>query len=182
MFNMIELPYEKNNFESLISAETFEFHYGKHYKTYLDNLNKLIEGTELDNLELEEVIKKSFNKADMVAVFNNAAQVYNHEFYFRNLQLISNSLKEQIISEFGTLDKFKQEWTAASLSQFGSGWVWLVERNGELDIIKTSNADSPIARGEAPLLCIDIWEHAYYIDYKNARANYVDAFLKIVLG
>ncbi len=184
MFEAIKLPYKTDIFEPAISKETFEFHYGKHYQTYLDNINKIVEDNDgLKGKSIEDIIKYSYDKEDMGAVFNNAAQVYNHEFYFNNLRQISDDLKNQIIYDFGSIEKFKQEWKVASLAQFGSGWVWLVEsKSGKLEIIKTSNANTPIAQGQSPLMTIDVWEHAYYIDYQNRRGDYVDAYMDIVLG
>ncbi len=183
MFEAIKLPYETTIFEPSISQKTFEFHYGKHYKTYLDNLNKLVDGNAaLSGKNVVEIIKIAHDKPELAGLFNNAAQVYNHEFYFNNLKPISASLKEQIKYEFGSLEKFMQEWKAQSLAQFGSGWVWLVEnKEGKLEIVKTSNAQTPIAEDIAPLMTIDVWEHAYYIDYQNRRGDYIDAYLDIVL-
>ncbi|MBA4141587.1 MAG: superoxide dismutase [Nitrosospira sp.] len=176
------LPYADNALDPVISANTLGFHYGKHHKTYVDNLNKLIEGTELAGLSLEEVIASSAGKADKVGVFNNAAQVWNHTFYWNSLTPNGggeppSALKQKIGASFGSVEACKKELATAATTQFGSGWAWLVKEGDKLQIIKTSNADLPLTKGMSPLLTIDIWEHAYYLDYQNRRADYVNAVL-----
>lgn len=176
------LPYADNALDPVISANTLGFHYGKHHKTYVDNLNKLIEGTELAGLSLEEVIASSAGKADKVGVFNNAAQVWNHTFYWNSLTPNGggeppSALKQKIEASFGSVEACKKELATAATTQFGSGWAWLVKEGDKLQIIKTSNADLPLTKGMSPLLTIDVWEHAYYLDYQNRRADYVNAVL-----
>lgn len=180
-FELPILPYEKNALEPYISAKTIEFHYGKHHKSYIDNLNNLIKGSAYENMSLEEIIVASSQKGD-VAIFNNAAQAWNHNFFWHSMRANGGGepkeeLKARLIKDFGSVEKFKEEFKAAAVSQFGSGWAWLVEDNGVLRVIKTSNADTPIAHGLKPLLTIDVWEHAYYLDYQNLRAAFVDAYL-----
>jgi Fe-Mn family superoxide dismutase len=177
-----KLPYELNALEPYISKETLEYHYGKHHQTYVTNLNNLIPGTEFENMELEEIVKKSSG-----GIFNNAAQVWNHTFYWHcfNPQKTSPSLSldEAINKYFGSMEEFKKKFTAAAVANFGSGWTWLVKNksNGELSIISTSNAQTPISGLEfEPLMTCDVWEHAYYIDYRNARLKYVENFWNIL--
>jgi Fe-Mn family superoxide dismutase len=176
------LPYADNALAPVISANTIGFHYGKHHKGYVDNLNKLIAGTEFANLPLEEIITKTAGKADKTAIFNNAAQTWNHTFYWRSLKPKGGgeppaALKQKIEASFGTLDACKKELATAALAQFGSGWVWLVQDGDKLKVVKTGNADVPLTTGLKPLLTIDVWEHAYYLDYQNRRADYVNAVL-----
>ena len=176
------LPYADNALEPVISAKTLGFHYGKHHKTYVDNLNKLVAGTELADKSLEEVITATAGQADKVGIFNNAAQVWNHTFYWNSLSPKGggeppSSLKQKIEASFGDLDAFKKEFANAAVTQFGSGWAWLVKDGDSLKIIKTSNADLPLTKGLKPLLTIDVWEHAYYLDYQNRRPDYVSAVL-----
>ena len=176
-----ELPYAKDALAPSISAETLEYHYGKHHKTYVDNLNKLIPGTEFENLSLEEIIKKASG-----GIFNNAAQIWNHTFYWKCLSPSGGSeptgeLANAINKSFGSFAQFKDKFTTTATTLFGSGWVWLVKNpDGSLAIESASNAGSPLKEGKKPLLTCDVWEHAYYIDYRNARAKYVEAFWKIV--
>ncbi len=186
-FKMVELPYEKNALEPYISAKTFDFHYGKHYKTYVDNLNKLIENTEFAAMTLEEIIKNTYGKPEYTAIFNNAAQTWNHEFFWKSMRPNGGGepkadLKQKIETSFGTVEKFKEEFKNAAITQFGSGWAWLVEDGDKLKVIKTSNADTPIAHNYKPLLTIDVWEHAYYLDYQNRRADFVDEYIKNLLN
>ena len=186
-FKMVELPYEKNALEPYISAQTFDFHYGKHYKTYVDNLNKLIENTEFSAMTLEEIIKNTYGKPEYAAIFNNAAQTWNHEFFWKSMRPNGGGepkadLKQKIEASFGTVEKFREEFRNAAITQFGSGWAWLVEDGDKLKIIKTSNADTPIAHNYKPLLTIDVWEHAYYLDYQNKRADFVDEYIKNLLN
>jgi Fe-Mn family superoxide dismutase len=176
------LPYGDNALDPVISANTLGFHYGKHHKTYVDNLNKLITGTELADLSLEEVITATAGKADKVGVFNNAAQVWNHTFYWSSLSPNGGgeppaALRQKIEASFGSVDACKKELATAATTQFGSGWAWLVKDGDKLQVTKTSNADLPLTKGLKPLLTIDVWEHAYYLDYQNRRVDYVNAVL-----
>lgn len=180
-FDLPNLPYEMNSLEPHISKETLEYHYGKHHKTYIDNLNKLVPGTEFEKSSLEEIIKKSSG-----GMFNNAAQVWNHTFYWNCLSPNGGGepkgeLMDKIIADFGSYAAFKEKFTNASITTFGSGWGWLVKNtDGKLEIISTSNADTPMVHGKKALLTCDVWEHAYYIDYRNARPKYLDAFWNLV--
>jgi Fe-Mn family superoxide dismutase len=176
------LPYAENALDPVISANTLSFHYGKHHKTYVDNLNKLIVGTEFAGLSLEQVIKNVAGKGDKAAIFNNAAQVWNHTFYWRSLRANGGgeppaAVKQKIESAFGSLDGCKKELATAATTQFGSGWAWLVLEGDKLKVVKTGNAETPLTTGAKPLLTIDVWEHAYYLDYQNRRADYVNAVL-----
>lgn len=175
-----ELPYAMDALEPHISRETLEYHYGKHHRTYVDNLNKLIPGTEFEKLSLEDIIKKASG-----GVFNNAAQIWNHTFYWNCLSPKSGepsgALSDAIKKSFGSIDEFKQKFSQTAITTFGSGWGWLVKNPaGELEIVSTSNAGCPLTDGKQPLLTCDVWEHAYYIDYRNARPKYVETFWKIV--
>jgi len=174
------LPYEMNALEPHISKETLEYHYGKHHKTYVDNLNNLIVNTEFADKDLEYIILHSTG-----GIFNNAAQVWNHTFYWHCLTpknpAIPASLNQAIQKAFGSFEEFKTHFTKTALTTFGSGWAWLVKKqDGALDIVSTSNAQNPLTLQQKPLLTCDVWEHAYYIDYRNARANYVDHFWSLV--
>jgi Fe-Mn family superoxide dismutase len=176
------LPYADNALEPVISANTMGFHYGKHHKGYVDNLDKLVAGTEFAGLPLEKIITETAGKADKTAIFNNAAQTWNHTFYWLSLKPKGGGeapavLKQRIEASFGTLDACKKELAAAAMAQFGSGWVWLVLDGDKLTVVKTGNAGVPITAGMKPLLTIDVWEHAYYLDYQNRRADYVSAVL-----
>ncbi len=181
------LPYAENALEPVISANTINFHYAKHHKGYVDNLNKLIAGTEFAGLPLEKIITETAGKPDKAAIFNNAAQAWNHAFYWRSLSSKgggepSADLKQKIEASFGTVDACKKELAAAATTQFGSGWAWLALDGGKLTVIKTGNADSPLAKGMKPLFTIDVWEHAYYLDYQNRRADYVSAVLEKLIN
>lgn len=171
------LPYALDALQPHISKETLEYHYGKHHQTYVTNLNNLIKGTEFENATLEEIVKKS-----SAGVFNNAAQVWNHTFYWNCLTpngggAPSGALADAINAKWGSFDKFKEEFTKSCLANFGSGWTWLAKKaDGSVDIVNTSNAATPLTGADTPLMTCDIWEHAYYIDYRNARAKYVEAF------
>ena len=176
------LPYADNALSPVISANTLGFHYGKHHKAYVDNLNKLVEGTEFANLSLEKIITLTAGKAEKSAIFNNAAQTWNHTFYWNSLSPKGGGeppagLKQKIQDSFGSLDACKKELAAAATTQFGSGWAWLVLDGSKLKVVKTANAETPITTGLKPLLTIDVWEHAYYLDYQNRRADYVNAVL-----
>ena len=176
------LPYEKNALEPNISAETLEFHHGKHHQAYVTNLNNLIKGTEFESAALEDIIKKSSG-----GVFNNAAQIWNHTFYWQSMRspkkdnAPAGKLADAINKAFGSFDKFKEEFSKSAVGNFGSGWTWLVQRpDGSLGIVNTSNAATPITGSDKPLFTIDVWEHAYYIDYRNARPKYVESFWDLV--
>lgn len=180
-FELPPLPYELNALEPIISKETLEYHYGKHHKAYVDKLNKLIPGTEFENKSLEEIIKKSKG-----GIFNNAAQVWNHTFYWNCMGPKAGgepkgALGEAIKKTFGSFDEFKEEFTKKSVETFGSGWGWLVENaKGDLEIVSTSNAGTPMTDNQNALLTCDVWEHAYYIDYRNQRPKYLESFWKLV--
>jgi len=176
------LPYADNALDPVISANTISFHYGKHHKAYVDNLNKLIAGTEFADLTLEKIITGTAGKPDKTAIFNNAAQMWNHTFYWSSLRPKgggepSGVMKQKIDASFGTWDECKKELASAAMTQFGSGWAWLALDGDKFKVIKTGNADLPLTKGMKPLLTIDVWEHAYYLDYQNRRADYVNAVL-----
>jgi len=178
------LPYPENALEPVITSNTLSFHYGKHHKAYVDNLNKLVKGTDFADLSLEKIIMDTAGKSDKTAIFNNAAQSWNHTFYWKCLKPNGGGeppaeLKQKLEASFGSIEAFKKEFAAAAVSQFGSGWAWLVTDSGKLKIVKTSNAEVPFTSttGMKPLLTIDVWEHAYYLDYQNRRADYVNALL-----
>lgn len=176
-----KLPYEMNALAPTISQETLEYHYGKHHQAYVTNLNKLIPGTEFENMSLEDTIMKSSG-----GIFNNAAQIWNHTFYWHCLTPHSagepnGKLADAINKKFGSFDEFKKNFSQTAIATFGSGWGWLVKNNNnELDIISTSNAGTPMKENKKALLTCDVWEHAYYIDYRNARPTYVENFWKLV--
>ena len=180
-FTLPQLPYAMNALAPHISEETLQYHYGKHHQAYVNNLNKLIPGTEFENLSLEEIIMKSKG-----GVFNNAAQVWNHTFYWHSLTPNGGGepkgkLADAITKNFGSFDAFKEQFTQAAATTFGSGWAWLVRDDaGALKIISTSNAATPMTEGLTALLTCDVWEHAYYIDYRNARPDYINAFWALV--
>jgi Fe-Mn family superoxide dismutase len=173
------LPYSENSLEPVISAKTISFHYGKHHKTYVDNLNKLTAGTEYADLTLEKIITSTAGKPEKSAIFNNAAQTWNHTFYWNSLAPTGGGkppaeLRLKIEAAFGSVDACKKELVNAAISQFGSGWVWLVLDDGLLKVVKTANAEIPMTLGFTPLLTIDVWEHAYYLDYQNRRVDYAN--------
>ena len=181
-----KLPFEDNALAPTISSNTISFHYGKHHKTYVDNLNKAIAGTELAEKPLIEIVRAVAGKSDKAAVFNNAAQVWNHTFYWNSLSpkstTPSKDLADRIEKDLGGMAKFKEQLSAAALCQFGSGWAWLVLDGGVLKVTKTPNAETPITTAAKPLLTLDVWEHAYYLDYQNKRADYVAAVLDKLLN
>ena len=182
-----DLPYAKDALAPVISANTLEFHYGKHHKAYVDNGNKLIAGSELADADLETIIKKTAGDAAKAGIFNNAAQVWNHTFYWRSLLPQgggppTGAIAAKITAAFGNYDKFAEELKNAGVTQFGSGWAWLVLDGGQLKIMKTANADTPIAHGLKPILTIDVWEHAYYLDYQNRRPDYLTAVIEKLLN
>ena len=180
-FELPKLPYAQSELEPVISEKTISFHYGKHHQTYVNNLNNLIIGTEFENADLDNIVKKSDG-----AIFNNAAQVWNHNFYFLALTpkkgtQPSEKLAKAIDAVWGSLDNFKEEFEKAAVSVFGSGWAWLVsDESGKLSIVKESNAGNPITRNLKPILTFDVWEHAYYLDYQNRRADQMKALWDIV--
>lgn len=180
-FTLPELPYPMDALSPHISAETLEYHYGKHHNAYVTNLNKLVEGTPNAEKKLEDIICNSEG-----GLFNNAAQVWNHSFYWNCLSPNgggepSGAVSDAINEAFGSFDSFKEQFSAAAATQFGSGWAWLVKNtSGKLEIVKTSNAECPLTNGVKPLLTCDVWEHAYYIDYRNARPKYIEAFWSLV--
>ena len=174
------LPYAKDALQPHISAETLEYHYGKHHQAYVTNLNNLIKGTEFENLPLEEIIKKSQG-----GIFNNSAQVWNHTFFWNCMTpngggAPTGPVADAINAKWGSFDKFKEEFQKSAVSNFGSGWTWLVKKtDGTVDIVNTSNAATPLTTENKALLTVDVWEHAYYIDYRNARAKFLDAFWNV---
>jgi Fe-Mn family superoxide dismutase len=181
------LPYAENALEPHYSAKTISFHYGKHHKAYVDNLNKLIAGTPLEGHGLESIIKESAGKADKAGVFNNAAQIWNHSFYWNSLKAGGGgappaALAKLIERDFGSLDALKKELATAATTQFGSGWAWLAEDKGKLVVTKTPNAELPMTKGQKALLTIDVWEHAYYLDYQNRRPDYANAVIEKLLN
>jgi len=181
-FALPPLPYADTALAPVISAQTISFHYGKHHKAYVDNLNKLVPGTDLEGKSLEEIIVATAGKADRAGIFNNAAQVWNHTFYWNCLKpngggAPTGALATKIDAAFGSFDNFKKEFANAALTQFGSGWAWLVAEGDAVKIVKTGNAEVPFTKGQKPLLTIDVWEHAYYLDYQNRRADYANALI-----
>lgn len=176
------LPYADNALAPIISANTIGFHYGKHHKAYVDNLTKLVTGTVFADLPLEKIITSSAGVADKMAIFNNAAQIWNHTFFWNSLRPngggeLPAKLKEKIEASFGSVHACKKELSTAAMAQFGSGWAWLVLDGDKLKAVKTGNAETPLTTSNKPLLTIDVWEHAYYLDYQNRRADYVNAVL-----
>ncbi len=183
MFKLQPLKYELDALEPYISQKTMEFHYHKHHQTYINNLNELIKNTEFEDMSLIDIIKQTSGNNHLSAIFNNAAQTWNHTFFWNSMcpnggGKPHGSLMTDIKNSFGSYDNFRTEFKKAALSQFGSGWVWLIKKDEKhLAIMKTSNADNPIAHNLEPILTIDVWEHAYYLDYQNKRADFVDAYL-----
>ena len=182
MIELPKLPYEMNALEPHISQKTLEFHYGKHHNGYVNNLNKLIAGTPFEDKSLEEIVKTSQG-----GMFNNAAQVWNHTFYWNCMTpnpkktAPEGKLMDAIVSAFGSFEAFKEKFVNACVTLFGSGWAWLVaDKDGKLSIVQTSNAQTPLTEGLKPLLVCDVWEHAYYLDYQNLRANYVNEFWSLI--
>jgi Fe-Mn family superoxide dismutase len=185
-FTQPPLPWKDDALDPVISAKTISFHYGKHHKAYIDNLNKLVEGKPYATMTLEEIVKASAKVEADMGVFNNAAQAWNHDFYWHSLapnaKPPEGKLLDKIKADFGSLDECKKKLSDAAKGQFGSGWAWLVLEGDKLAVTKTSNADNPIVHGQKPLLTIDVWEHAYYLDYQNKRPDYVQALLDKVLN
>jgi Fe-Mn family superoxide dismutase len=175
------LPYGDGDLAPHISANTISFHYGKHHKTYVDKATDMVKGTEFADASLEDIVKATFGKADKKGLFNNASQAWNHSFYWKSLApkggAPSGKLLDKIKTDFGELAKLKDELSKAAVTQFGSGWAWLVLDGGKLKVEQTANADTPLATGKTPLLTIDVWEHAYYLDHQNKRPEYVTAVI-----
>jgi Fe-Mn family superoxide dismutase len=176
------LPYAEDALEPTYSARTIRFHYGKHHQAYLDNLCRLTAGTELECKPVCQVVRTTFGDAAKTAIFNNAAQVWNHTFFWSSMKPGGGGeppadLAAKLTAAFGSVDAFREQFKAAAVGRFGSGWAWLVVEDGELRIMTTPNAETPIATGQKPLLTVDVWEHAYYLDYQNRRADFVQAFL-----
>lgn len=181
-FSLPELPFAKDALEPVMSAQTFSFHHEKHHQAYVTNLNSLIDGTELAGKSLEDIVKAVAGDPAKAGVFNNAAQVWNHTFFWNSMKpggggAPTGPIKDKIDADFGSYDQFVEAFTQAGITQFGSGWAWLVLKDGKLDVMKTANADTPITHGIKPLLTADVWEHAYYLDYQNRRPDFLAAFL-----
>lgn len=186
-FVLAPLPYANNALEPVISANTLSFHYAKHHNTYVTNLNNLVAGTELAGQSLEQIIRATAGQTDKAGIFNNAAQVWNHMFYWLSLKPNGGgeppaALKQKIEAAFGSVDACKKALATAAVTQFGSGWAWLVLDGDKVSIAKTSNADSPLTKNIRPLLTIDVWEHAYYLDYQNRRPDYVNTILEKLIN
>jgi superoxide dismutase, Fe-Mn family len=181
------LPYPENALEPVISAKTLSFHYGKHHKTYVETTNKLIVGTELADQPLEDIVTATAGKSDRLNIFHNAAQAWNHQFYWQSLTPKGGgsppmALKHKLEESFGGVDACKKELSSSAVAQFGSGWAWLVLEGTRLKVVKTANADTPLTQGIRPLLAIDVWEHAYYLDYQNKRVDHVNAVIDKLLN
>ena len=177
-----ELPFPGNGLEPHISSQTLAFHHGKHHNAYVVNTNKLVEGTDLSDATLEDIITKTAGDPSKVGLFNNAAQAWNHAFYWQCMRpggggQPTGAIAKLIQSDLGGYAKFKESFISAGMTQFGSGWAWLVKKEGKVEAWKSSNADTPLSHGLTPLLTVDVWEHAYYLDYKNKRADYLNAFV-----
>jgi superoxide dismutase, Fe-Mn family len=180
-FKLPELPYPETGLEPYISSRTLSFHHGKHHQAYVDNTNRLVKGTDMAGLSLEEVVKRSSALKDK-GIFNNSAQAWNHAFYWKCMKpkgggTPTGKLSESLSSAFGSYESFKEAFSRAAATQFGSGWAWLVLDGNSFKVMSTANADTPLAEGKRPLLTIDVWEHAYYLDYQNRRADYIRDFL-----
>lgn len=181
-YELPALPYDYTALEPLISKNTLEFHHDKHHAAYVKNYNAAVEGTDLANKSIEEVIKAIAGDASKAGIFNNAAQAWNHSFYWQCMKpngggTPSGALAEKINADFGSFEKFVEEFKKAGATQFGSGWAWLVLDNGTLKVTKTLNAENPMTSGQTPLLTMDVWEHAYYLDYQNRRPDYINDFI-----
>jgi Fe-Mn family superoxide dismutase len=182
-FELPALPYPADALKPYMSAETFSYHHGKHHAAYVANLNKLIEGTDLANKSLEEIIKATFGDPNKAGIFNNAAQVWNHTFFWESMKpggggAPTGPIADKINADFGGYDKFAEAFKTAAATQFGSGWAWLVLEDGTLKVTKTPNAENPLVYGQTPLLTLDVWEHAYYLDYQNRRPDFISAYLE----
>ena len=181
-FELPALPYAKDALAPHISEETLDFHHGKHHNTYVVNLNGLVADTDMASQSLEDIMKATAGDAAKAGIFNNAAQIWNHTFYWNSMSpngggAPTGALADAINAKFGDFDTFKAEFKTACLTQFGSGWAWLVKSGDGVEIVKTANAACPLTDGKTPLMTCDVWEHAYYIDFRNARPGYVDTFL-----
>jgi len=181
-FTLPELPYAQDALEPYISANTLSFHYGKHHQAYVTNLNNLLKDSDMAKLSLEDIIMKTAGDSSKAGIFNNAAQVWNHTFYWHSMKpggggAPKGALAQKITKDFGTYDAFKEAFKTAGATQFGSGWAWLVIEKGTLKVTKTPNADLPMVHGQTALLTMDVWEHAYYLDYQNRRPDYITTFL-----
>ena len=187
-FELPDLPYSRDGLAPHISENTLDFHYGKHHQAYVTNLNKLIEGTDHAGASLEEIIRATAGDPGKAGIFNNAAQVWNHTFYWHSMKpggggAAHGKVAEMIERDFGSFDKFSAQFQAAGATQFGSGWAWLVLAEGKLEIRKTPNAETPVSdTGATPLMTMDVWEHAYYLDFQNARPAYMKAFLESLVN
>jgi superoxide dismutase, Fe-Mn family len=181
-FTLPELPYDRDALEPHLSARTMEFHHGKHHQAYVDNLNKLAAGADMGDMSLEAIIDQTRGQSDKTGLFNNAAQVWNHSFFWKSMKpngggTPTGRLAELINAAFGGFEDFKAAFSEAAITQFGSGWAWLVQDGDKVKLLKTSNAETPVASGQTALLACDVWEHAYYLDYQNRRKDFVQAFL-----
>ena len=181
-YTLPKLPFDMKALEPYMSEKTLSFHYGKHHQTYVDNLNKLVQ----EDIPLETLIKDTFGNKEKIGVFNNAAQVWNHAFFWSCLKKDVKPSKETenlLAKHFGSIDKFKEEFKTAATGQFGSGWAWLCkDASGKLSIVKTGNAENPMTSGLTPIITLDVWEHAYYLDYQNKRVDFIDAYLNHLLN
>ncbi|WP_342269968.1 superoxide dismutase [Rickettsia endosymbiont of Orchestes rusci] len=186
-FVLPDLPYDKDSFKPHFTAETFDYHHGKHHQTYVTNLNNLLkDDTELQKMDLEELIAHSSSNSSY-AIFNNAAQIWNHSFFWHSIKPKgggnpTGKILELINKDFGSFENFREQFKTAAIGQFGSGWAWLIYHDNKLQIIKTANAETPIVNGMKPIIACDVWEHAYYIDYRNKRPDYVDIFIKHMIN
>jgi superoxide dismutase, Fe-Mn family len=181
-FEQPALPYDSGALEPYMTAKTFEFHYGKHHAAYVTNLNNLTKDTPMATMSLEEIIKATYGDASKAGIFNNAAQVWNHTFFWNSMKsrgggAPTGDLAAQIDAAFGSFDQFKDAFKTAATTQFGSGWAWLVKEGGTLKVTKTGNAENPLVHGQTPLITLDVWEHAYYIDYQNRRPDFITTYL-----
>ena len=186
-FELPPLPYDKSALEPHMSAKTLEFHHGKHHQAYVTNLNNLVKDTPMANQSLEEIIRATAKDDSKAGIFNNAAQVWNHTFFWNSMKpkgggQPSGAVAEKINQAFGGYDKFKEQFKQAGVTQFGSGWAWLVAEGGQLKVTKTPNAVNPMAQGQTALLTCDVWEHAYYLDYQNRRPDFVETFLNSLVN
>ncbi|MGL5196426.1 MAG: superoxide dismutase [Chroococcales cyanobacterium] len=186
-YELPPLPFDYTALEPHVSKSTLEFHHDKHHAAYVNKYNDMVKGAGMESKSIEEVIKATYNDASKAGLFNNAAQAWNHTFYWNCIKPSgggkpSGALADKIAADFGSFDKFKEEFASAAATQFGSGWAWLVLDKGTLKVAKTSNAENPIAMGLTPLLTIDVWEHAYYLDYQNKRPDYIETFISSLIN
>ena len=187
MIQFPDLPYSEEALEPHISAKTLQFHHGKHHKSYVEKVNNLIKGTEFENQDMEDIIRKTHDDSGNTAIFNNTAQAWNHSFYWHCMKpngggQPAGEIAERLRSAFGSFDKFVEEFKNAGATQFGSGWGWLVLDEDQLKVVKTLNAETPLASGKKPLLTVDVWEHAYYLDYQNKRPDYLTTFIEKLIN